>query len=143
MNAPPKYAVAADTVVLARFADGPRVLLIARKHPPLGWAIPGGFVEPEEDLPDAAVRELREETGIAVAPAALRLIGVYGRPGRDPRGRTITAAYGLALDDPPAAAAGDDAAGLRWFPIDALPANVAFDHADILRDAIEHVRPTP
>ena len=133
MPAPARYAVAADVVVIAAFPEGPRVLLIRRANPPPGWAIPGGFLEPDEDLPEAARRELAEET--AVTAATMVQIGAYGRPGRDPRGRTISVVYGTVLDRPPPARAGDDAAAARWFPTDALPDDLAFDHAEILRDA--------
>jgi ADP-ribose pyrophosphatase YjhB (NUDIX family) len=72
MPQPSKYAVAVDIVVLADEPDPPSVLLIRRRNPPLGWAIPGGFVEPDEDLPDAAHRELREETGAGAETLAAR-----------------------------------------------------------------------
>ncbi len=133
MPPPPTYAVAADVVAIAPFPDGPRVLLISRANPPHGWALPGGFVEPAEDLPEAARRELREETGIHLGD--LVQIGAYGRPDRDPRGRTISVVYGTILDRSVQPAAGDDAAEARWFPLDALPQPIAFDHAEILSDA--------
>lgn len=139
MGAPSKYAVAADVVAIARFADGPRVLLVARRNPPLGWAIPGGFVEPDEDLPDAARRELMEETGVAAGE--LTLVGAFGQPDRDPRGRTISIAFLAELDGPAPSFAGDDAAQARWFPLDALPERLAFDHAQIVARALEMRRP--
>ena len=114
MPPPPRYPVGADAVVIAPFADGDRVLLVRRGAPPPGWAIPGGFVEPHEDLPDAARRELREETGIALD--SLVHIGAYGHPDRDPRrGRIIGIVFGARLAAPPAVTAGDDAADARWF----------------------------
>ena len=137
MPPPAKYAVAADVVVIAAFPDGPRVLLIRRANPPPGWAIPGGFIEPDEDLPDAARRELVEETGVTAV--TLAQIGAYGRPDRDPRGRTISVVYGAVLDRPPRARAADDAAAARWFPVNALPDDLAFDHAHILRDAFDRL----
>ena len=131
---PPRYAVVVDVVVTAPFADGPRVLLIRRAHPPHGWAIPGGFVEPDEDLTEAARRELREETGVTAAE--LTLFDVYGRPDRDPRGRTISVVYRCELSTAPAVQAGDDAAAARWFPIGNLPTDLAFDHGEILCGAL-------
>jgi 8-oxo-dGTP diphosphatase len=134
---PPRYPVGADAVVIAPFEDGDRVLLVRRGTPPPGWAIPGGFVEPHEDLPDAARRELREETGIVLN--SLEHIGAYGHPDRDPRGRIIGIVFGARLDAPPEVTAGDDAADARWFPINELPDEIAFDHRDALLDAIEQL----
>ncbi len=131
--------MAVDVIVLADEPDPPSVLLVQRRNPPLGWAIPGGFVDPDEDLPDAARRELREETGADAE--TLHLIGAYGRPDRDPRGRTISIAFGARLRARPATQAGDDAAEARWFPLGALPHDLAFDHADILRDAVAQLLP--
>ena len=91
-------------------------------------------MEPHEDLPDAARRELREETGVALD--TLEHIGAYGHPDRDPRGRIIGIVFGARLDAPPAVTAGDDAADARWFPVDQLPDEIAFDHRDALQDAI-------
>ena len=133
MPAPSRYAVAADVVVTA-VEPTPSVLLIRRRNPPLGWAIPGGFVEPDEDLIDAARRELYEETGLN--PPTLEQLGTFGHPNRDPRGRTISVVYGARLQRAALPAAGDDAADARWFPLDALPANLAFDHAEILAQVL-------
>ncbi len=96
MLSPTAYPVAADVVLIAPFPDGLRVLLIKRANPPPGWALPGGFVEPSEDLPDAARRELHEETGIRIRD--LVQVGAYGRPDRDPRGRTVSVVYGAVMD---------------------------------------------
>ncbi|MDE2869666.1 MAG: NUDIX hydrolase [Chloroflexota bacterium] len=129
MPAPSRYAVAADVVVIAETPE-PSVLLIRRRNPPLGWAIPGGFVEPDEDLIDAARRELHEETGLE--PPRLEQLATFGHPDRDPRGRTISVVYGARLHHAALPAAGDDAAAARWFPLTALPTSLAFDHATIL-----------
>ena len=85
--------MAADVVVTAE-TPTPSVLLIRRRNPPAGWAIPGGFVEPDEDLIDAARRELHEETGLE--PPELEQLAAFGHPDRDPRGRTISVVYGGA-----------------------------------------------
>ncbi len=133
MPPPERYYVTVDTVAIAPSAAGVRsVLLIRRGHEPFAgsWALPGGFVDPDEDLEQAAGRELVEETGVT-APA-MRQIGAFGDPGRDPRGRAISVAFLAVLDTAPAARAGDDAADARWFPIDRLPKRLAFDHAAIL-----------
>ena len=121
--------MAADVVVVAESPE-PSVLLIRRRNPPLGWAIPGGFVDPDEDLIDAARRELYEETGLD--PPHLEQLATFGHPDRDPRGRTISVVYGARLQHAALPAAGDDAADARWFPLTTLPTNLAFDHATIL-----------
>jgi len=125
------------TVDIALFApkDGHwHVLLIQRKHPPFegGWALPGGFVDEDEDLPDAASRELREETG--ASRVRLEQGRTYGRPGRDPRGWAITVAYFAVLDAIPGGIEpADDAAEAQWAPVASPPA-LAFDHAEIIAD---------
>jgi 8-oxo-dGTP diphosphatase len=130
----PRPAVTVDLVLVSK-EETPRVLLIRRKHDPFAgyWALPGGFIEMEETLEESARRELREETGLDTG--ALTQLGIYGDPGRDPRGRTISVAY-MAMVKPkklqPRAA--DDAAEVDWFPL-SRPPKVAFDHAKILADA--------
>lgn len=130
----PRPALTVD-LVLATLEGKPRVLLIKRKHDPFGgrWALPGGFVDENERLVDAALRELREETGLTAV--SLEQLYTAGDPGRDPRGWTVTVAY-LARVEPdqlrPVAA--DDAAEVAWFPLDDLPP-LAFDHAMILARA--------
>ncbi len=132
----PRPAFTADIVAIARDAGGSRVLLIRRGNEPFAgrWALPGGFVDEGERPEDAARRELAEETGLRF-DGPLDLVGVYGDPGRDPRGWTVSAAYRAMLDAPSAVEGGDDAAEARWFPLDALPP-LAFDHDDIVADAI-------
>jgi 8-oxo-dGTP diphosphatase len=135
-------AVTVDVVLLA-VRDGELCALAVRRGSPpfeARWALPGGFVEDDEDLVDAARRELAEETGVEAAE--LEQLGAYGTPGRDPRGRTVSVAYvglGRALPDPVAAS---DAADAAWRPVRELLAGpLAFDHADILRDAVGRVAP--
>ena len=130
----PRPALTVDLAITTREAR-PRVLLIRRKKEPFAgsWALPGGFVDENERLADAARRELEEETGITVAD--FEQLYTAGDPGRDPRGWTVSVAY-LAQVDPdelkPVAA--DDADAVSWFPLDDLPA-LAFDHAMILARA--------
>ncbi|MBP5359975.1 MAG: NUDIX hydrolase [Bacteroidaceae bacterium] len=130
----PRPAVTADCIVITR-EPVPRVLLIERGNPPFKgcWALPGGFMEMDETTEECAVRELEEETGLKVD--TIHLVGAYSKLGRDPRGRTVTTAYLAIADEATAATGQDDAAKAQWFPIDALPP-LAFDHADIMRDAI-------
>ncbi len=128
-------AVTVDLVVVTREA-APRVLLIRRKHEPFAgrWALPGGFVDPDEPLADAARRELREETG--VAGLDLEQLGVFGDPGRDPRGWTVGVAFLARADaDQVRPEAADDAAEVGWHPLAAPPEPLAFDHAQILARA--------
>ena len=135
----PRPMVTVDAAVF-READGAwQVLLVCRGREPFAgcWALPGGFVEMEEPLRVAALRELEEETG--VTGVRLDQFHAFGEPGRDPRGRSISGVYaGIAGADTPAPRGGDDAADARWFPLDALPA-LAFDHAGIVRRAFEHI----
>jgi 8-oxo-dGTP diphosphatase len=127
----PRPAVTADVAVLSRDR---RILLVRRKGRPFkgSWALPGGFVEIDEPLDDAAARELEEETGLA--GLALRQLGAFGRPGRDPRGRTVSVVYVSVTDEPPEPMAGSDALEARWWPLDSLP-ELAFDHAEIIARA--------
>ena len=130
----PRPAVTADCVVITREPE-PRVLLIKRGGEPFKdcWAIPGGFMEMNETTEQCAVRELKEETSIVISD--LHQIGVYSKVDRDPRGRTISVAY-LAITDKTQIAVGqDDAAEVKWWPLTALP-EMAFDHDDIMRDAV-------
>jgi len=119
------------TVDVVIALPGDRVVLVQRRYPPPGWALPGGFVEEGETLEAAAVREAREETGLDVT--LTDLLYVYSDPRRDPRRHTVAAVFlGRAAGEP---AGGDDAAEARAFEWTSLPAPLAFDHAEILRDA--------
>jgi 8-oxo-dGTP diphosphatase len=106
------------------------IVLIKRKNPPFGWAIPGGFVDYGETLEAAAVREAREETGLDVS--LVRQFHAYSDPARDPRKHTISMVFIARARGVPVGA--DDAMEARVFPVDALPEPMAFDHGDILRD---------
>ena len=106
------------------------LVLVLRKNPPPGWALPGGFIEEGETAEAAAVREVAEETGLKVRLDVL--LGVYSDPARDPRHHTLTIVYiGTAQGHPLGA---DDAAEARCFDLDALPSPLAFDHDLILDD---------
>jgi 8-oxo-dGTP diphosphatase len=110
---------------------GDRVVLVRRKYEPIGWALPGGFVDVGETLEAAAAREAQEETGLDVV--LTDLLYVYSDPRRDPRSHTVSAVFlGRASGEP---AGADDAAEARAFAWDCLPAPVVFDHGEILADA--------
>ena len=130
----PRPAVTADCIVITKEAE-PKVLLIQRGNEPFKgcWAFPGGFMDMDETTEHCAVRELKEETGLAVSD--LHQIGTYSKIDRDPRGRTISVAYLVIIDSPVEVTGQDDATKAEWFPITNLP-HLAFDHFDIMQDAL-------
>lgn len=141
------------TVVDGQVPDGPEgelrkrldVLLIERGADPFegAWALPGGFVQQQEDLLDAAGRELWEEVGIDLDPDRLHQLGAYGEPGRDPRARIVSVAYVALAHDLPAPEAGTDARGARLVPVRDIhdgTVDLAFDHRRIVDDALEYAR---
>jgi 8-oxo-dGTP diphosphatase len=139
----PPVAVTVDLVVLTLRADQLNVLLVRRGVAPQRgrWALPGGFIRPDEDLAQAAARELEEETGLSRRAGHLEQLASYGAPHRDPRMRVVTVAHLAIGPDLPDPVAGSDAAGARWMPVnEALEARLAFDHAELLRDGVERAR---
>jgi len=134
----PRIDVTVDVVALAAVDDAPHVLVVRRGNPPFEgrWALPGGYLEVDEDFAPGAVRELEEETGIALRAEQLRQIGAYGAPDRDPRGRTISVAHVFRLDEPTEPRGGSDADDARWLPVDEVLDDLAFDHAVIVQDAL-------
>lgn len=136
----PHPAVTADVVVFTIENDDLKVLLIQRDQEPFAgqWALPGGFIEIDESLGQAAKRELKEETGVNAS--FLEQLYTFGRPDRDPRERIITVAYyALIPFDQLSITAGDDARDAKLYSIDELPA-LAFDHDSILRIAKHRVK---
>lgn len=137
----PKPSLTADCVVLRVVGQAFEVLLIQRGKEPFqgSWALPGGFVNPGEEPIEAATRELDEETGISLSTEPV-LVGVFGKPGRDPRGWVVSVAYAIDLTEVEVAVkAGDDASEARWLPLDAVLAGdipLAFDHLRIVKKAI-------
>ncbi len=135
----PRPGYTADVVLLSRGTSFElTVLLIRRGGEPFkgSWALPGGFVEEGETSIEAAMRELKEETGIEFTDSDdLGLIGIYDTPGRDPRGWTISAAYTASVGGEPEAKGGDDAIEAKWFAVDELP-ELAFDHEKIINDVL-------
>lgn len=130
MPRPITPALAVDILIELADRPGRPLVLIERKFPPPGWAIPGGFVDVGETLEAAAVREAKEEISLEVTLECL--LGCYSDPARDPRGHTVSAVYIAQARGTPQAA--DDAATVGVFPRDALPPTLAFDHATILAD---------
>ena len=130
----PRPAVTADCIVFSRYPK-PQVLLIRRGNEPFKgeWAFPGGFLNMDETVQECARRELEEETGLVVQD--IHLVGAYSRPGRDPRGHTVTPAFLSIMDYPLDVCGGDDAAQAQWFPLNQLPV-LAFDHGEIISDAM-------
>ena len=129
-----------DAVVFAVSAGKTEVLLIERRNEPFKgqWAVPGGFVETDEELEDAVARELAEET--ALTAVQLEQMHTFGKCGRDPRGRQITIAFmGVVTEGHDKVRAGDDAAKAKWFDIEELPENMAFDHDQMVRFAVERL----
>lgn len=122
--------LAVDAIIELVDKPGRPIILIERKNPPYGWAIPGGFVDIGECLEDAARREAKEEVSLEVTLKAL--LGIYSDPERDARGHTVTAVYVAEAAGEPIAA--DDAKHLAIFNLDALPADLTFDHAQVLED---------
>jgi 8-oxo-dGTP diphosphatase len=123
------------TVDVVIFRPEQGILLIRRKNPPPGWALPGGFIDYGESAEQAAVREVLEETGLRVQLTGL--IGVYSDPGRDPRFHTLSVVYAARVEETACPTAGDDALEAEFFPVRALPECVAFDHRKIIADFIK------
>ena len=142
----PRVAVTVDVVVLTLVEHELRVLLIERGEEPYAgwWALPGGFIRPDETLDQAASRELQEETGVRAA-AHLEQFGAYGEPDRDPRMRIVSIGYLAIMRDVGAIKASTDARNVELVAISDLLARrpkrkLAFDHHQILTDAVDHAR---
>ncbi len=131
--------VTVDIVIFTIHSGELRVLLVKRGIPPFvgQLAIPGGFVQEDEDLDQAAFRELKEETG--VSDVYLEQLYSFGNPKRDPRGRVITVAYFALISADRPLKASSDAAEAEWWSLETLP-QLAFDHAMILEYALERLR---
>jgi 8-oxo-dGTP diphosphatase len=142
----PPVAVTVDIVALTILDGALHVLLVRRAEPPYQdfWALPGGFVRPEEDLAAGARRELAEETGVGASGLRrvhLEQLASYGAIDRDPRMRVVSVAYLAFAPDLPDPQAGTDAAEAQWLAVTDLPTRqLAFDHAQIVADGLERAR---
>jgi len=137
----PRPMVTVDALVFTFSKGKSKVLLINRAGEPFKgkWALPGGFIEIDEELEDAVVRELAEETGLT--GIKLEQMHTFGKCGRDPRGRQITIVFmGIATEGKDKIKAGDDAAKARWFDIDKLPKDMAFDHDKVIAFGIRKLK---
>ncbi|MDO5740059.1 MAG: NUDIX domain-containing protein [Ornithinimicrobium sp.] len=139
----PPFFVTVDLVILT-ISDGAfSVLLVERGGEPFRgrWALPGGFVQIDEDLADAAYRELEEETGVGGDAVHLEQLATFGAPGRDPRDRIVSTAYLAVGAHLPQVQGGSDAADARWWTVEkALSEQLAFDHREILETGVERTR---
>jgi 8-oxo-dGTP diphosphatase len=146
----PPFAVAVDLAIFTIRAGLLAVLLVQRRDHPFQdyWALPGGFIRADESAEEAARRELAEETGFTAFTGYLEQLSTYSAPGRDPRMRVVSVAHVALAPKLPDARAGGDAAAARWWPAEDLGLDstakevlpLAFDHAQILTDALDRVR---
>jgi 8-oxo-dGTP diphosphatase len=134
--------LAVDLAILTVRKNLLQVLVVERDNDPYRGqvALPGGFLRPKEDLPDAAQRELFEETSLRSGQLHLEQLATYGKPGRDPRGRVASVAYLAIAPDLPIPHAGSDARNAYWAPVGEVLGGLAFDHDTILSDAVERAR---
>ena len=119
-------------------SNGKKIVLVRRRYEPLGWALPGGFVDIGETVEEAVTREAFEETGLKITN--LRILGVYSDPKRDPRFHTVSVVFSAHAEGDPIG--GDDAAEAVYFSASNLPQNIVFDHDDIINDYLINMSPT-
>ena len=136
------FAVTVDVAAFSKSDDRLHLALIERANEPFQGklALPGGFVEVDEDLPVAAARELQEETGLTVSPDSLHQVAAYGQPERDPRMRVVTIVYWVLVDSLDGLTADSDAADVTVLDVDHVldnPDLLAFDHHEIINDVLE------
>ena len=135
----PRPSVTVDSIIIKNNEQGKYILLIQRKHEPCAglWAIPGGFVDMDELLETAAIRELKEETSVEID--SLTQFYTFDALDRDPRGRTLSVVFYGIIGHNPTIKAQDDAQNVAWFPINNLP-DLAFDHANVLKQFFDKIK---
>jgi len=133
-----EIAITVDAVVFCKWHNSHQVLLVQRKNQPFQgqWALPGGFVETDEDLEQAAIRELEEETGLKLK--RMKQVFAFGALHRDPRQRVVTVAYCSILNKNRDVQGASDVSAAQWFELNQLP-ELAFDHAEIIKKATENL----
>jgi 8-oxo-dGTP diphosphatase len=124
-----------DIIINVGTDEAPEIVLVRRRNPPHGWALPGGFVDYGETVEEAAVREAKEETGLDIT--LVRQFHVYSRPDRDPRGHMMSTVFLATAGGTPEG--GDDASEARAFSPDDLPEDIVFDHPQIIRDYLTSI----
>jgi len=134
--------LAVDLAILTVRDDALQALVITRANEPFRGrpALPGGFLRGDEDIDEAAVRELAEETGLDGTALHLEQLRAYGAPGRDPRGRIVSIAFLAIMPDLPLPTAGSDASSAAWVPVERVRGTLSFDHDEILDAAVERAR---
>ncbi|MGC9332001.1 MAG: NUDIX domain-containing protein [Bacteroidales bacterium] len=132
----PRPMVTVDALIFAGYGEERKVLLIRRKNPPFQgkWALPGGFIDMDEDLVDAVERELKEETDLTLS--GFKQLKAFGKPQRDPRGRNISVVFFMQIEKPVVPTAGDDAEQVKWHKVKDLP-KLAFDHNEVIHEGLE------
>ena len=137
-----RVSLTVDLAILTVREDLLHVLVVERDNEPYRGkdALPGGFLREGENLRDTAERELTEETSLDAKALHLEQLATYGTPDRDPRGRVVSVAYLAIAPDLPVPSGGSDARSARWAPVDEVRVALAFDHSDILGDAVERAR---
>lgn len=126
------------TVDIVIYRPGTGIVLIERRNPPFGWALPGEFIDYGESAEQAALREVQEETSLEVRLTGL--LGVYSDPARDPRFHTLSVVFIASIDDKSMPCPGDDAKEARFFALENLPQAMAFDHRNIVQDFIQRLQ---
>lgn len=132
--------VATDAVCIAKSEGEEYILLIKRQYEPFigNWALPGGFLQNNEELKDCAIRELKEETNIDHEITDIKQVGIYGAVMRDPRKRVISVAYLIQLDYLPKVSIANETLEVKWINLKELPSiQLAFDHGQIVDDALK------
>ncbi len=132
-----KYQQPAPTTDVIIYDEQKGIVLIERKNAPLGYALPGGFIDMGEQVENAAIREMKEETNLDVE--LLGVLGVYSRPDRDPRFHTMTTTFIGKAKDPSMLNAGDDAAHAKFYPLNEIPKPLCFDHSKMIDDFLEYL----